>query len=572
MAAMNFSTRNETWRRLMSNGLTYAVPRFQCDYSWGEDEWEDLWQDSLMVLRGEAQGHYLGYLVLRSEDERHFEIIDGQQRLTTLSLFVLAGLRRLQNLPGASEPGSNVGRRIEGLRQSYIGYEDPVTLVSEPKLKLNRNNDTYYRNFLVPLKHPLPKRGFKASEHRLRKAFEWFDRRLRSHVRAEEDPGRAIAELVDRMSDRLFFTVITVTDELNAYTVFETLNARGVRLSATDLLKNYLFALLHRERRHERELDAMDDRWALLVDRIGAGSVPDFVRCHWMSRHGLVRRSDLFKTVRRRVRDPQAAVALLDGLERDLDVWLALIQPDAYAEGGDSGRRRNARLLRMFSVRQPLPLLLAAHRHLAPPAFGDLLRAIVMLSFRYNVIRNRPTAEQERAYSAEAQRIERGEHRAVRAILEGLRGIYPRDDEFRSAFAAKTLSVRQSRNLRIARYLLCELERRESGSCPDHDDPSVSVEHIAPSGGGDGWEDFGEPNRDALTSRLGNLVLLEKRRNRKLGHAPYAVKRDVYRKSAFRSTRKMAEDTPEWTQATIAARQRKMAKTAAAVWRVSQLG
>ena len=151
-----------------------------------------------------------------------------------------------------------------------------MTLVSEPKLRLNRNNDAYYRNFLVPLKHPLPKRGFKASEHRLRKAFEWFDRRLRSHVRAEEDPGRAIAELVDRMSDRLFFTVITVTDELNAY----------------------------------------------LVDRIGAGSVPDFVRCHWMSRHGPVRRSDRFKTVRREIRDAGAVYALLEELERGADIGL----------------------------------------------------------------------------------------------------------------------------------------------------------------------------------------------------------------------------------------------------------
>jgi uncharacterized protein with ParB-like and HNH nuclease domain len=56
------------------------------------------------------------------------------------------------------------------------------------------------------------------------------------------------------MSDKLFFTVITVTDELNAYRVFETLNARGVRLSATDLLKNYLFSVLHRYPEHEHEL------------------------------------------------------------------------------------------------------------------------------------------------------------------------------------------------------------------------------------------------------------------------------------------------------------------------------
>jgi hypothetical protein len=63
------------------------------------------------------------------------------------------------------------------------------------------------------------------------------------------NPGLEIDRLIDTMSDRLFFTVITVTDELNAYKVFGTLNARGVRLSATDLLKNYLFWVLNRRPR-----------------------------------------------------------------------------------------------------------------------------------------------------------------------------------------------------------------------------------------------------------------------------------------------------------------------------------
>lgn len=191
MAAMNFSTRNETCRRLMSNGLTCAVPRFQRDDSWDQDEWEDLWQDTLAAMDGDGSGHSLGYLVFRSEDERHFEVIDGQQRLTTLSLLVLAGLRRLQALPGARAPGDKVARRIRSLRQSCVGAEDPVTLVSEPKLRLHRNNDACYRDFLVPLRRPLPKYGLKASELACARRSKWFDGRLRTRVRDEEDPGRA---------------------------------------------------------------------------------------------------------------------------------------------------------------------------------------------------------------------------------------------------------------------------------------------------------------------------------------------------------------------------------------------
>ena len=63
-----------------------------------------------------------------------------------------------------------------------------------------------------------------------------------------------MARFVDGAVDRLFFTIITVTDELNAFKVFETLNARGVRLSATDLLKNYLFSVVSRGDPHESEI------------------------------------------------------------------------------------------------------------------------------------------------------------------------------------------------------------------------------------------------------------------------------------------------------------------------------
>ncbi len=240
MTATNFGTRNDTYRKLMGNGLAYNVPRFQRDYSWGEEEWDDLWQDILDTIKPDGEpAHYLGYLVLQSKDDRKFEIIDGQQRLTTLSILVLAALRQLQSLIGQGMDVDRNEKRLEGLRQTYIGYLDPVTLVATSKLTLNRNNDMYYQTYLVPLVARPLQRGFKKSERGLRRVFEWFNQHIKEHVSDATDPGVAVASLIDRMSDKLFFTVILVIDELNAYKVFETLNSKSVRLSATDLLKNY---------------------------------------------------------------------------------------------------------------------------------------------------------------------------------------------------------------------------------------------------------------------------------------------------------------------------------------------
>lgn len=184
MAATNFKTENNTFRKLIGNGLTYRIPRFQRDYSWTNEEWEDLWMDLLGALKaGGESAHYMGYLVLQSADDKTFDVIDGQQRLTTISIIVLAILKNIQRLIDAGNDAESNKRRMDQIRQTYVGYLDPVTLVARPKLTLNRNNNTYFQTYLVPLGH-LPRRGFRASEHLLRKAFEWFDKRVAEYLKA----------------------------------------------------------------------------------------------------------------------------------------------------------------------------------------------------------------------------------------------------------------------------------------------------------------------------------------------------------------------------------------------------
>lgn len=79
MATLNFDTSNTTFRQLLGNGLTYQVPRFQRDYAWSADEWDDLWQDIVGLFEDNNEpAHYLGYLVLQSSNSKQFDIIDGQ--------------------------------------------------------------------------------------------------------------------------------------------------------------------------------------------------------------------------------------------------------------------------------------------------------------------------------------------------------------------------------------------------------------------------------------------------------------------------------------------------------------
>ena len=567
MSAINFNTTNTTLRQLLGNGLTYRVPLFQRDYSWTQDEWEDLWQDIQSTLTGSEPVHYMGYLVLQTQDQKNFDIIDGQQRLTTLSLLALAVLKALGDFVNRNIQPENNRRRAEQLRNSFIGYLDPVTLVPRTKLTLNRNNDAFYRDRLVPLQK-LPLRGLRSSEHLLRKGFEWFGKQVADAYAARKD-GAVLAQFLSDVADHLFFTVITVTDELNAFKVFETLNARGVRLSPTDLLKNYLFSVVHREGAHETEIQALERRWNRMVDQLGSESFPAFLRAHWNSRERLVRESELFKTLRAATRDKGQVFEQVRRMEEDVPVYVALANPEDRL--WTESQRHYVRELRMFSVRQPWPLLLAAYRQFDEAGFTDVLRAASIVSFRYNVIGNLATNEQERVYNDLARRIAGGALTGPAEVVRALAPIYVDDDNFRSAFAEKTLRTTSARNKQVARYILFALEHRLSGKHYDADNLGYSLEHILPENPTDGWGSFTDAQLDEAVYRLGNFTLMESALNREIGNQSFREKKQHYRHSAFQITREVAAQNEDWTLDRVAERQRWMARQATGIWRLSQL-
>lgn len=565
MAAGNFNTANQTYRALMGNGLIYTVPRFQRDYSWTEEEWDDLWRDIESVMEPEGDdAHYMGYLVLQSRDSKNFDIIDGQQRLTTLSIMVLAVLANLQKQIDSGNESENNRRRQDQLRNSLIGYLDPVTLLSKSKLNLNRNNDSLYQTYLVPLQ-PAPCRRLKASEHLLRNAFEWFDEKigLKYHT------GEELAGFIDRLTDKLFFTVITVADELNAYKVFETLNPRGVKLSSTDLLKNYLFSVVHSQNQTvpEFELEKLEQRWEELSGKLEADSFPDFLRVHWNSRNRFLRQAELFKRIRDQVRNREQVFTLIRKLQADVDTYVALSKPED--EFWKPAQKPYLRELRMFSVRQVYALLLAAYRNFSEKEFEDLLRVISIISFRYNVISNNPPNEQERIYNKIAVSMEK-EGMTYREVISELKELYVPDEEFKASFANKILKTTQSRNKRIVRYIFARLEKHLNGNEPDPDSAAVSLEHIMPENLSEAWLSVDDADHAQFVYRLGNMCLLSATQNRAIGNAGFAQKRSIYEESAYEHTRRIASENTAWDPSRIEQQQQWLARQAAAIWRVAQ--
>lgn len=566
---MNFNTTNSTFRQLLGNGLNYRVPPFQRDYSWTEDEWDDLWQDLLGLFESEGEpAHYMGYLVLQSSDSKRFDIIDGQQRITTLSVMILAALGCMQELVAAGLDSDNNAKRKDQLQSSYIGYLDPVSLVARSKLELNRHNNRFYQTYLVPLEK-LPQRGLNASEHQLRKAFGWFKEKLKSRFGKTANSGRDLASFLDALVDKLFFTVITVTDELNAFKVFETLNARGVRLSATDLLKNYLFSLIETADTHETELKALEDRWERIVGLLGSESFPEFLRVFWNSRNKLVRKSELFKTIRKQITTRDAAFELLRDLDQSAAIYAALRDPQDTSWNAEE-RKALSQLL-MFNVRQPLAMLMAVHAKFFDDqrvCFTHIMNAVCVISFRYNVICSMQAHEQERLYNGIAWKVSGDTYKTSKEVMDALSEVYPDDATFKAAFTEKELRTTNSRNKKVVRYILFEIERQQSGKDFDFESATYNLEHILPENPSEDWSYIEEAKQDRLIYRIGNLTPLEAGPNRDVGNGAYSAKREVYKKSDFQITRAVDEHYDEWTEQKIEARQKQLAKVAAGIWKI----
>ncbi|MFT6072126.1 MAG: hypothetical protein ACJARD_000732 [Alphaproteobacteria bacterium] len=564
----NFDTQNKTLKDLLGNGKIYTVPLFQRDYSWCDEQWEDLWLDILEIIDTDTPNvHYMAYLVLqKSDNDDVFKIIDGQQRLTTLSILILSILRYIQNIPQDKNHNHQDDlKRSEALRSTYIGALDMISLETKSKLNLNLNNDHYYQSYIVALK-PLPIRGFKESEHRLRKASDWFDKKIDTYIKTHnikiDNITSTLVAFVEKMAKNLLFTSITVTDQLNAYAVFETLNTRGVKLSSPDLLKNYLFSLIfYQSNQNKHEIDILAKRWTELCRRLEDTAFPQFLRYYWISHHKSVRKVHLFKDIKNTIQTRQDAYNLISGLENIVELYTNLAKPDAGSLSSEA--QKYAKTLKAFSVQQFYVIILAAQKILSEKELTDLLHKFVVISFRYNIISSLSTSELETKYQKIALDITKGNLTDLTQIIDSLRSVYVSDKQFENDFKEAVIA-----KSKIQYYILGEIEVQQGGTQPQEN--TYSVEHILPQNAHqDDWN-FSDHELSSFINRLGNLALLEKNKNNKIGNIAYNHKVDIFKQSCFQTTRSIPDHYAAWTIKSIESRQTQMAKKAKEIWKISR--
>lgn len=555
------NTSDVTLKTLLGNGLRYSVPPYQRDYSWKEEHWEDLWLDLVEVSEDQNGQHYMGAVVFQQNDREVFTVIDGQQRLATLSIVVLAAVSLLEELAKADVEKDDNAERARLLRDGFLGTKDPGSLRYSSKLSLNRNDDTFYQGTLLQLRPPQVPSRLAHSNRLLWQAFGFFRSRLAARFSGNAD-GENLARFINEaIAQRLLFIRVQVDDDLSAYTVFETLNARGLDLTASDLLKNYLMSLV--ARRSESDLKHVLDQWSRITDTVGIRTLPDFLRHHLNSRQPFVRQERLFKAIKSDVRTAEDVFSLLDELEKSAVLYQALQDPsDPYWVNLPLAREQ-VRVLNLLGVKQFKSLALSTDRNL-PESLQDLLRFCMLISVRYTIISDLNPSELERVYNEVAVRMERREISTTGQIREALREVAVSDEDFRDAFSRRSIAA-SGRSRKVVRYLLCAMERQLGHPDVMDETCAATIEHILPENLTISWEEaFNHDQHERFVHRLGNYTLLDPSRNRDLGNLSFQEKLAGFQQSGYRMTARIS--APEWTPSTIEARQREMAGWAATVW------
>ncbi|WP_369177812.1 DUF262 domain-containing protein [Candidatus Thiodubiliella endoseptemdiera] len=546
---LKIKTDDLNLRDLLGNGKKYFVPKFQRDYSWENEQWQDLWEDIAFICddNNDDEYHYMGYLVLQEKDDNVFIIIDGQQRFTTFSLIVLAAIKRLKEI--------NDNERAALLLETFIGTKDLTYLNTENKLKLNRNNDFHYRKAVEG--QPIQSRGAKKTIRLMHDALEFFYGKFCSFSQGEN-----INSLIESVARKTLFTTIFIGDELNAYKVFETLNARGVKLSSADLLKNYLFSIIDVDKNMPDNLiDELDEKWEKIGENISGKNYTDYIFTEWNSRHKRVRKNQLFKSIKSKITTNDIANKYLDELSNNCYLYAALVNPeDEFWKDIDMYHdiRRDLLFLRMFGISQPTSLLFASYLSFKKD-FHIILRWVKVLSLRYNVICREHTGEQESLYSDICVLISNGCN--INDVKEKLLTLYPNDEKFKLNFSNKTFPTKQSN--KKARYLLARLEEFEGETSID--EAVLTIEHILPENSDEDWIKYFDGDWQKFNQRLGNMALIDTHHN--MSQEPFDEKKPVLFNSVYK-TNKNINDYSEWDESAINSRQNLLAEVACNLWKI----
>lgn len=566
------TAETKNFQSIMSESKRLKIPTYQRDYSWSEEQWEELWSDIEKGKKNKNK-HYMGSLVFISRKDNILEVVDGQQRLTTIAILIHSVIKLLNELVKNDINKEENLERINIIR-AYVGKKSSKDLTWENKLELNEENNIFYNTYIMNFEQSekLPIK-ISTSNNLLLNCQNYFYNKIFEYANIKNlssiTPTKIfkILELVDYIVENLIFVKIVATSELSAYTIFETLNDRGIDLSITDLLKNYLLSLFSRK----QDQTFAKNRWDSIVQKVELKNFPMFLRYYWMLGNKALRKEELFKAIRDSIKDRKTALSFLNELDEYADIFSALQDETSSFWNDKPNLKYYVKNLHILRVKQCYPLLMVTLTRIEKRYQNNIFKACENILFRYLTICGKNPNALEDVFNKICNKIINGEITDYNGVKQELKSIYVKDDEFYNDFIVKCISTKG--NQRIAKYILIKLNTHLSVEKIDIDitDSSLTLEHILPENPNDNWKSiFNDEIIHDYIYRIGNYTLLSQKRNQSIANDDFSEKVKLYEKSDILITKNIATyyKNKEWNKDTIDKRQSHMGEIAKQIWKI----
>jgi uncharacterized protein with ParB-like and HNH nuclease domain len=525
----------------------FSVPDFQRNYSWTDVEIRQFWLDLESVLEGQSEDHFLGPIVTLESSTGRTPLIDGQQRITTL--IILASVLRDTLMIKMEDPTLEINGASFFISQNFLKIlflNDMTTSRLQSNYQIGKIFEDYIvRNPTTPeRKHfgtnptMLTKKDLRMSKN-LKSAqillselcVKWIEKHS-----GTEERKRAVQKLYEVMSNRIQFLYIEVGNEEDAFTIFETLNDRGLKLSASDLIKSFLLRRII-EQSPATDRAEIIDSWEKIPTYLEAYDISSFLRHYLLTQEQVpVQKKKIFSILKQDIEDqaktdPKSAKNKLDDLISSAFHYGRLLGTESISEDSPEIQRRLG-LLEMVGDSYRVFLLRVLQLGYTDDDFLMAIKSVEKLAFRWAICGENAqvleTKFQTLAHELLPNNPENLKQVCLKMIMDS-----PGDEAFSAAFTTRT-----SRDTRMQAYVMRSLCYGITEIDVTTDRYEVSVEHIAPQNptaeSSEYWYDMVAPkesvgnelNYEDFVYKWGNITILEKKLNSSVGPAIWPTKRD----------------------------------------------
>ncbi len=569
---MNIKPYDKTVRDLLGSKRQFVIPRFQREYSWDKKNYQEFLEDMLGNLiikdgRISSSQYFLGTMLFIGNfaegTEQEIQVVDGQQRLTTITILFSA----------MSDIFLTLGEQTLSRQLfAYIMTEDDDG--NEVRILKSKTSYPFFSYFIQDKEKKMSPDATTEEEHCIKETYEYFraqltEAKLKSMLKRKH--GSEIVEalseidvlkaLRDQVLNSTFISIST-TDREQANKIFEILNAKGKRLAYIDLIKNKIFEVLNKV----EPADFAEETWKNIKETLSFGKesvgLATFYQHFWSSKYKKVSSNKLYEAFNSTIKKSETEYTeFIKELQKNAKIYMQIVNPKRE----DYNNRKEyfgivqslSCINNYFNVVQVRIALLALfdtkQRGIVDfTMLRDTLSYLENFHFAYNAILANRTNRLEKIYSSFAIALRKSQTKAEAKcvirdkLVAPLDELFPTFDSFSEKFVALSFTKKDKVSNVKTKYAINKLNSLYSNNEVFANDGTI--EHIIPE------------KEQGNTLNIGNLILLEDNLNVEAGHENYANKCAVYAKSNYIWIKNFVAQHEQWDSSMIEQRAKEMAK------------